>query len=292
MTDILAKFFNDNYPTNHSITNLKIEKKALLNKYKINNTSSSEFNTFFPAEVATNSTNCPTLTNDINNLNFSRNKSNKLLKNKSIMFNRDEISKNANEIVNTLLENKNEDEYEYAEIKKTKDDLKEQPIDPKFYIKENLRADPEQKKNFKSIKLQIKCLGNMRNRQNLIKGVNEYELNSVKYKNLNNYIGEYQNNNTNKNNKIAKNKIKILFSEGTNQPLPPLKKNNRIQRNKNIHLELEDFYTRYLPSLEIAKTIDERLKMSYESAHKTLLHFQERREELQKKKNDLIAISS
>lgn len=292
MTDILAKFCNDNYSTNNSITNLKIEKKAFLNKYKINNTSSSEFNTFFPAEVGTNSTNCPTLTNGINNLNFSRNKSNKLLKNKSIMFNRDEISKNANEIVNTLLENKNEDEYEYAEIKKTKDDLKEQPIDPKFYIKDNLRADPEQKKNFKSIKLQIKCLGNMRNRQNLIKGVNEYELNSVKYKNLNNYIGEYQNNNTNKNNKIAKNKIKILFSEGSNQPLPPLKKNKRMQRNKNIHLELEDFYTRYLPSLEIAKTIDERLKMSYESAHKTLLHFQERREELQKKKQDLIAVSS
>lgn len=292
MTDILAKFFNDNYPTNNSITNLKIEKKTFLNKYKINNTSSSEFNNFFPAEVATNSTNCPTLSNGINNFNFTRNKNKNLLKNKSIMVNREEISKNANEIVNSLLENKNEDEFEYAEIKKTKYDFKEQPIDPIFYIKDNLREEPDQKKNFKSIKLQIKCLGNMKNRQNLIKGVNEYELHSVKYKNLNNYIGEYQNNNSNKTNKNAKNKIKMVLSEGSASPLPPIKKIKKIQRNKNIHFELEDFYTRDLPNLDIVKTIDERLKKSYESAHKTLLHFQERREELQKKKQDLIGIYS
>ena len=96
------------------------------------------------------------------------------------LFNKEEIAKNANDIVNTLLEEKDED-IEYANVKKH-DEPKEQAIDPIFYIKNDLKDEPDVKQNYKSINLQIKCLGSLKNRHTLIKGVNDYELHSVKYK--------------------------------------------------------------------------------------------------------------
>ena len=164
----------------------------------------------------------------------------------------------------------------------TKHDIpKEQAIDPIFYIKNDLQYEPDVKKNYKSINLQIKCLGNLKNRHILIKGVNDYELHSVKYKNLNNYIGEYKGV-TNGQNRNIKKQIERLFSDGDRLP----KVNSKKIHKRNV--VCNELYMNYLPSLGFPKTLDERMQLSYNSAKKTLMHFEERRSKLKQKKRNIM----
>ena len=274
MNHILARFFNDKFPTQKSIPNFSVHKNPLLTQLKREATF-SEANTYYSPEIVTNSTVCPTIPTNIRN--NSKKKTTHRRYNTRInlhIYNKEEIAKNANDIVSTLLEEKNDD-LEYADVKKH-DIPKEQAIDPIFYIKNDLQYEPDVKKNYKSINLQIKCLGNLKNRHILIKGVNDYELHSVKYKNLNNYIGEYKGV-TNGQNRNIKKQIERLFSDGDRLP----KVNSKKIHKRNV--VCNELYMNYLPSLGFPKTLDERMQLSYNSAKKTLMHFEERRSKLKQK---------
>ena len=277
MNDVLARFFNDKFPTQKSIPNFSVQKNPLLTQLK-NEATFSEANTYYSPELATNSTICPT-TNTRSNYKKKTTHRRYNTRINLHIYNKEEIAKNANDIVSTLLEEKN-DNIEYANVK-NHDIPKEQAIDPIFYIKNDMQYEPDVKKNYKSINLQIKCLGNLKNRHTLIKGVNDYELHSVKYKNLNNYIGEYKGVANGQNRNIKK-QIERLFSEGDRLPILNLKKIHK----KNV--VCKELYMNYLPSLGFPKTLDERMQSSYNSAKKTLMHFEERRSELKQKKRNVM----
>lgn len=267
MTDILAQFFNEKY----HIKNKKysVRKNELLKKLRKND--NYLFNTIFPCEIPTSYTHCPTVPNGPLT-NRSRN---------PLLEDREEITKDANYIVNHLL-NRKKDELEYATVKKNQDIIKEQDIDPLFYIKSDLTREPDTQKNYKSINMQIKCLGNAKNRHNLIKGVNDYELNSVKYKSLNNYIGEYQGKNGKSNKTIKKQIERMLINE---ERLPIIKTSRNINRRQYNMLDYQ-----YLNTINYPKTIDEKIVINYNAAQKTLQHFKERRYEIDKKKKELLAL--
>ena len=261
MTDILARFFNENKKKKYSVRKNQLLKKLKNNDYNF-------FNTIFPCEIPTSYTHCSTIPN-CPLTNRSRN---------PLLEDREEITKDANEIVSHLLTRK-KGELEYATVKKY-DAMKEQDIDPLFYIKSDLLREPDTKKNYRSINMQIKCLGNVKNRHNLIKGVNDYELNSVKYKTLNNYIGEYQDNNSN--HSMKKQIEKMLIKE---ERLPMIKTSRNRQRRQYNMLDYQ-----FLNTVNYPKTIDEKIDINYNAAQNTLQHFKERRYEIDKKKKELLAL--
>ena len=261
MTDILARFFNENKNKKYSVRKNQLLKK-LKNDYNL-------FNTIFPCEIPTSYTHCSTVPNGP----LTQRSRNPLLED------REEITKDVNEIVSHLLDRK-KGELEYATVKKN-DVMKEQDIDPLFYIKSDLAREPDTQKNYKSINMQIKCLGNVKNRHNLIKGVNDYELNSVKYKSLNNYIGEYQMKDNNSNHSLKKQIDKMLIND---ERLPIIRASRNRQRRQYNMLDYK-----YLNTINYPKTIDEKIDINYKAAQNTLRHFKERRYETDKKKKELLA---
>lgn len=178
------------------------------------------------------------------------------------------------EILTTLLESSKSELQHYVE--KPKDASYQNSIDKKDYIKENLKCEPENSKKYKSIDIQIQCMGEKKYRDNLIRGVNEYELNGVKCARL----GSFKEMNEKE---IAKRNRKIEKKLGLDLTSKPEKRTVTNYR-RNIHLK----FCGTLPPIADKNNIDERLAKSMKSAKKMLSYVNRRREELRLKKKAIM----
>jgi hypothetical protein len=288
--DILSTFYSEQYLTKYSFhknksnsfisnlrnpdifefnnTMLKLKNKySILKNLKINLPQKS------PKEKqAINSNSTPSLLiNNFHEINVSPKKR--------------EMNENVDKIVNMLISNKLDKTSFLTPVENTELEIKEKDIDPKFMIKRNFKFEPNNKNLFKSYGSQIKALGNEKYRRALFRGVNDYEIQTVKYSSLKGPTGYDANENKKKKNKTNSEIKKLIWDMEKNSFNDQLN-NNNIGRNKCFPV-INKYNSNGKKKVSTPVTVDEKLIRSMENAQNTLIHFNNRGKEYQKMKEDI-----
>lgn len=235
--------------------NIKIYPKKSLSEYKDINT-------------------CSTVSiydKNINDTNIEKNIKNKKEKKK--------INENVNKIIKLLLSDKF-DENKFLTTKNNlktiiKNQNKNKEIDPKYYIKNKFQIEPNNKNLFKTYKKQIKALGSEKYRNYLFKGINEFEIKTLKYSFLKGPIGLNLKPKENKINKDIKDLI-LHIEENSFTPI----NTNIIKRNNLPYLQ--KFHTEEKVKINSFDILNKKINESMIMAEKTINHFNKREKEYNK----------
>ena len=206
-----------------------------------------------------------------------------------LKYNKDkeEISTNVGIILKTLLNNKDEDD-KLSNEKKEEENLNntENLINPLKIIQSNLSNEPDNNDLYKSKNLQVKCLGNELNRKKMLNGINVYKRDKEKYKIVNVDIPS---------NRKKKEKVNIDKIMKKNQIID---ENNLLRFNFNINNNINNNKSKkiknYYQDKNFSKiyneyaSLDERLRISEQSAFETLRLFKLRGKEYDDIKKKLI----
>ena len=201
--------------------------------------------------------------------------------------NKEEISTNVGIILKTLLNNKDEDD-KLSNEKKEEENLNntENLINPLKIIQSNLSNEPDNNDLYKSTNLQVKCLGNELNRKKMFNGINVYKRDKEKYKIVNVDIPS---------NRKKKEKVNIDKIMKKNQIID---ENNLLRFNFNINNNINNNKSKKIKNYYLNKnfsknyndyaSLDERLRISEQSAFETLRLFKLRGKEYDDIKKKLI----
>ena len=201
--------------------------------------------------------------------------------------NKEEISTNVGIILKTLLNNKDEDD-KLSNEKKEEENLNntENLINPLKIIQSNLSNEPDNNDLYKSKNLQVKCLGNELNRKKMLNGINVYKRDKEKYKIVNVDIPS---------NRKKKEQVNIDKIMKKNQIID---ENNLLRFNFNINNNINNNKSKkiknYYQDKNFSKiyneyaSLDERLRISEQSAFETLRLFKLRGKEYDNIKKKLI----
>ena len=206
-----------------------------------------------------------------------------------LKYNKDkeEISTNVGIILKTLLNNKDEDD-KLSNEKKEEENLNntENLINPLKIIQSNLSNEPDNNDLYKSKNLQVKCLGNELNRKKMLNGINVYKRDKEKYKIVNVDIPS---------NRKKKEKVNIDKIMKKNQIID---ENNLLRFNFNINNNINNNKSKKIKNYYLNKnfsknyndyaSLDERLRISEQSAFETLRLFKLRGKEYDDIKKKLI----
>ena len=178
-------------------------------------------------------------TASIYNKTFNENSIEKTIQNKN-KKGKKKINENVNKIIKILLSDKF-DEKKFLKPKinlkniiKKKNKSKE--IDPKYYIKNKFQTEPNNKNLFKTYKNQIKALGSEKYRNSLLRGINEFEIKTLKYSFLKGPIGLNLKPKENKINKDIKNLI-LDIEQNSFSPINKIRKRNNLPYLKKYNTE-------------------------------------------------------
>ena len=200
------------------------------------------------------------------------------------------MNSNIDKIVNMITSSK----FDKKKFLKEETDLKtlinnekkNKMIDPKYYIKTNFQKEPNNITLFKSYKKQVEALGNEKYRNALFKGLNDYELKSLKYSSLKGPTGYNKNKSLDKPNNTNK-EIKQLILDMEECSFNYYNTNNNINKGRNNLPLIRDFHTYNKLKLTRNETLNERLLDSMVMAKKTLNHFIKRNKEYEKMKENI-----
>ena len=298
-SDILSTFYNEQYITRYSINNKK-NKNSFLSK--LNNTDIIYNNTMLklkkkyfkvnnitvnPEKILnqnkeTSSNSTPSIYIQNFNKIYENTHDNRLIVNK--------MNSNIDKIVNMITSSK----FDKKKFLKEETDLKtlinnekkNKMIDPKYYIKTNFQKEPNNITLFKSYKKQVEALGNEKYRNALFKGLNDYELKSLKYSSLKGPTGYNKNKSLDKPNNTNK-EIKQLILDMEECSFNYYNTNNNINKGRNNLPLIRDFHTYNKLKLTRNETLNERLLDSMVMAKKTLNHFIKRNKEYEKMKENI-----
>ena len=201
--------------------------------------------------------------------------------------NKEEISTNVGIILKTLLNNKDEDD-KLSNEKKEEENLNntENLINPLKIIQSNLSNEPDNNDLYKSKNLQVKCLGNEKNRKKMFNGINVYKRDKEKYKIVNVDIPSNRKKKEQvnidkimKKNKIIDENTLLRFNFNINNNI----NNNKSKKIRNYYQDknFSKIYNEYA-------SLDERLRISEQSAFETLRLFKLRGKEYDNIKKKLI----
>ena len=199
-----------------------------------------------------------------------------------------EMSSNVGIILKTLLNNEEEEENKFKSNKYDSQkniNNTENIINPLKIIQSNLSNEPENNDLYYSKNLQIKCLGNDKNRKNMINGVNRYITNKEKYKKI--YVDipserkkkeKVNIDKIMKKNKILNEKELLKFRFNLNDNKHNQKRKKFFSQENNLNNKDFNLYA----------SLDERLITNEKSAYETLQLFKLRSKEYNEIKNRLI----
>lgn len=159
------------------------------------------------------------------NIFLKYNKKNTINENVSIEKRKKDNSLEVENIINSLIDNRNDKEENFNKQYKTNIIFdKKKSIDPKTYINYNLQEQPNNKELFRSFDIQLNCINNkIEYRNKIIRGIDTTNRNRLKIENLKFSL----NNNTSfdNNKKVVDDYLK-----------------NKMVNKKNFHFNIYDYY--------------------------------------------------